>query len=217
MVCKTRGKGSYGNSPTQDQRKEPKPENNFKKKEKAISLCPNQLNHTIKGASSIGNSTYCELTTELYTHTHTHTHTLSLEPVWALIFLTGRGGLDTTFKKKNLFWLCCVVCEISVSWRGTEPRSLQWKHRILTTGPPGNSLDTCLNLNKTWAQHHFNLLLLSSHLDAKTLQLTDRGHMTRRLKAHRNTGNMLLGPTEDCRKWGIAEQPPQPGLLMKRK
>ena len=75
MVCKTRGKGSYGNSPTQDQRKEPKPENNFKKKEKAISLCPNQLNHTIKGASSIGNSTYCELTTELYTHTHTHTHT----------------------------------------------------------------------------------------------------------------------------------------------
>ena len=110
MVCKTRGKGSYGNSPTQDQRKEPKPENNFKKKEKAISLCPNQLNHTIKGASSIGNSTYCELTTELYTHTHTHTHTLSLEPVWALIFLTGRGGLDTTFKKKK--FILAVLCGV---------------------------------------------------------------------------------------------------------
>ena len=151
-------------------------------------------------------------------HTHTHTHTHSAWSPSEPLYSSQEGEVWTLhFKKKNLFWLCCVVCEISVSWRGTEPRSLQWKHRILTTGPPGNSLDTCLNLNKTWAQHHFNLLLLSSHLDAKTLQLTDRGHMTRRLKAHRNTGNMLLGPTEDCRKWGIAEQPPQPGLLMKRK
>ena len=203
MVCKTWGKGSCGNSPTQDQRKEPKSENNFKKKEKAISLCPNQLNHTIKGASSIGNSTYCELTTDC-----TYTHTLRLEPVCALIFLTGRGRLETTFFFffLILFGLCCVVCGISVSQLGTEPRSLQWKYWILTTGPPGNSLDSCLDWNKTWARHHFNLLC---HCSCFPPTLMPR-------PSHLQTDALWLGgsqdtwtletccwvPKKDCRKLG---------------
>ena len=37
------------------------------------------------------------------------------------------------------FWLCCVACGILVPWPGIEPGPQQWKHRVLTTGPPGNS------------------------------------------------------------------------------
>ena len=33
-----------------------------------------------------------------------------------------------------------IACRISVSWWEMEPRSPQWKHQVLTTGPPGNSL-----------------------------------------------------------------------------
>lgn len=43
----------------------------LKTKKKQLALCPNQPNHTIKGASSTGNSTYSELMTELCAQTHT--------------------------------------------------------------------------------------------------------------------------------------------------
>ena len=33
-----------------------------------------------------------------------------------------------------------VAYEILVPWLGIEPRLLQWKCQVLTTGPPGNSL-----------------------------------------------------------------------------
>ena len=35
-----------------------------------------------------------------------------------------------------LFWLCCLAYGILVHWAGIELR--QWKHQVLTTGPPGN-------------------------------------------------------------------------------
>ena len=40
------------------------------------------------------------------------------------------------------FWPCHTTCGISVPYPGIEPRSWQWKSRILTTRPPGISLFT---------------------------------------------------------------------------
>ena len=37
------------------------------------------------------------------------------------------------------FWPCQADCRISVPWLGIEPGPQQWKPRILTTRPPGNS------------------------------------------------------------------------------
>ena len=34
-------------------------------------------------------------------------------------------------------WLCHAACGILVTWPGTEPRPLNWEHRVLATGPPG--------------------------------------------------------------------------------
>ena len=42
----------------------------------------------------------------------------------------------------NLFliWgMHCEACGILVPWPGMNPRPLQWKHGVFTTGPPGNS------------------------------------------------------------------------------
>ena len=44
-------------------------------------------------------------------------------------------------------WKCSILftirevqfCGILVPWQGIEPESLQRKHGVLTTGPPGNS------------------------------------------------------------------------------
>ena len=44
------------------------------------------------------------------------------------------------FKIFSFFWLCHLACRILVPWPGTEPGPQQWKCRVLTTGPPGNSL-----------------------------------------------------------------------------
>ena len=38
------------------------------------------------------------------------------------------------------FWPHHSPCRILVLWPGIEPRPQQWKHRVLTTGPPGNFL-----------------------------------------------------------------------------
>ena len=40
-------------------------------------------------------------------------------------------------------WFICLFCgayRILVPWPGVEPRLTQWKHWVLTAGPPGNSL-----------------------------------------------------------------------------
>ena len=37
------------------------------------------------------------------------------------------------------FWPYCMACGISVPQPGIKPCPLQWKHRVLTTGPPGKS------------------------------------------------------------------------------
>ena len=40
---------------------------------------------------------------------------------------------------KYFFWLCCMAYGILVPRSGIEPGQWQWKHRVRTTGPPGNS------------------------------------------------------------------------------
>ena len=50
-----------------------------------------------------------------------------------------------------LFFVClllCVVCRILVPQPGIKLSPLQWKHQILTAGPPGSSFIHCnLNVN----------------------------------------------------------------------
>ena len=43
------------------------------------------------------------------------------------------------------FFFCHEACAILVPRPGIEPHPGQWKRRVLTTGPPGNSLAYCLN------------------------------------------------------------------------
>ena len=45
------------------------------------------------------------------------------------------------------FWSHCTTFGILVSWPRIKPVPLQWKHGILTTGPPGNSLSCLLDNN----------------------------------------------------------------------
>ena len=55
------------------------------------------------------------------------------------------------------FWPHSVAWGILVPWPGIEPVPLQWKHRVLTTGPPGNSQDEGFwvwgrGLTRAWKQ-----------------------------------------------------------------
>ena len=142
----------------------------------------------------------------IHTHTHTHTHTLSPEPVCALIFLTGRGGLDTIFFNKNfILAVLCGLWDLSFLTRDwtqvsavKAPNPKHWTTREF----PRHLLKLKQDMSPTSFQSSLLLLLLSSHLDAKTLQRTDRCHMTRRLKAHMNTGSMLLGSRGGLQKVG---------------
>ena len=45
------------------------------------------------------------------------------------------------------FWLCHVVCGILLSRSGRNLCPLQWNHRALTTGLPGNSLHSSNEAN----------------------------------------------------------------------
>ena len=40
-----------------------------------------------------------------------------------------------------IFWPYPGACRILIPWPGIEPVPLHWKHRVLTTGPPGKSLE----------------------------------------------------------------------------
>ena len=42
------------------------------------------------------------------------------------------------------FWPGHAACGILVPWPGSNPHSLQWKRRVLTTGPPGKPLSPIL-------------------------------------------------------------------------
>ena len=61
-----------------------------------------------------------------------------------------------------VLWPCLMACGISVLQPGIEPGPRQWKHRILTTSPPGNSLMLGLSLFKF--KFLPALLMDSSHL-----------------------------------------------------
>ena len=43
-------------------------------------------------------------------------------------------------------WLCHTACRILIPSPGTTVSSLQWKHGVLTTGPPGKSLTFFINV-----------------------------------------------------------------------
>ena len=57
-----------------------------------------------------------------YFFIHAHLQTLLLK--WIILFL---------------FWPGHTACGILVAWAGTEPEPRQWRHKVLTSGPPGNS------------------------------------------------------------------------------
>ena len=63
-------------------------------------------------------------------------------------FLVFKNNIKTG-RHDNLFllfiWLYCVACGIFVLWPRIEPRPWQWKHRVLTTGPPGNSQEMIIS------------------------------------------------------------------------
>ena len=61
-----------------------------------------------------------------------------------------------------VLWPCLTACGISVLQPGIEPGPWQWKHRILTTSPPGNSL--MLGFITFQIQISSPLLVDSSHL-----------------------------------------------------
>ena len=54
-------------------------------------------------------------------------------------------GLSSFFKKKFflIFWPCNMACGILVPWPGIEVGSQKYKHCVLTTGQPGNSICCC--------------------------------------------------------------------------
>lgn len=75
-------------------------------------------------------------------------------------------------------------------------------------------LDTCSGWNKgwTWLWHHFHLSLpqppLSSHPDAKTLQLTDSRYTTRGFQAHVSTWEHAARFPRAIQGWEITELTP---------
>ena len=59
--------------------------------------------------------------------------------------------------KKNFFWLHCTALWDLSSPTSIERGPLQWKHRVLTTEPPGNSL-LLLFYSQSFHEDHFLLL-----------------------------------------------------------
>ena len=63
-------------------------------------------------------------------------------------FLVFKNNIKTG-QSDHLFllfiWLYWVACGLFVLWPGIEPRPWQWKHRTLTTGPPGNSQEMIIS------------------------------------------------------------------------
>ena len=94
------------------------------------------------------------------THTCLHLFSLSCVPSWrvrlhvtcASHFLHGLGTFTCTHGslfKKSLFYcifflLCCIACRILVLWPGVSLSPLQWKHRVVTTGPAEKFLGVTL-------------------------------------------------------------------------
>ena len=57
-----------------------------------------------------------------------------------LIELYTSNVLNVNYASIFIFWPRCTARRILVPRPGTEPGPQQWKHRVLTTGPPGNCL-----------------------------------------------------------------------------
>ena len=91
-------------------------------------------------------SNFC-ITQELVTNTESRPHSKSLH--LNLHFNKFTWGSICTQKIGKYCCVFCLfgffghaVCGILVPQSGVEPIPLQWKHGVLTTGPPGNSLES---------------------------------------------------------------------------
>ena len=54
--------------------------------------------------------------------------------------------------------LCCSVSRILVPPPATEPQPQQWEHRVLNTGPPGNSLLCYCLISQTMVERKIKYL-----------------------------------------------------------
>ena len=102
-----------------------------------------------------------------------------LEPVSPAL----AGGLSTTAPPGkplilffNFFWLCHEAWGMLVSDQGSNPGPQQWKHWVLTTGPPGSSqrppiLACALYVFRPNVTLFFNLVLCLPHLKGKILHV----------------------------------------------
>ena len=74
--------------------------------------------------------------------------------------------LETRYTSWHLFYFCFLsrlhgLWDLSSPIRDQNPCSLQWKHRVLTIGPLGTSLVSCLNVDEKlkgwWPQINIGL------------------------------------------------------------
>ena len=59
--------------------------------------------------------------------------------IWSNITLSVSEGALGFFLFVLFFQPCCTASRIFVPQPGIEPGPCEWKHQVLTTGPPGNS------------------------------------------------------------------------------
>ena len=75
--------------------------------------------------------------------------------------------LHTSSHLIYFFWPCHTACGILVPQPWIEPGPRQWKHRVLTTGPPGNSpihlifLMHLLQTSEFFILKHFNMHVIN--------------------------------------------------------
>ena len=119
-------------------------------------------------------------------------------------------SLTTDFQNKNLciYKVCrthnlqiinhtqsyfCPACRILVSLPGIEPRPQQWKHRVLTTGPQGNSHTIPVIVSSREPADSRRLFLTLAELSY--LQLTCGCSLTRILQRQLHPNQLILFPT----------------------
>ena len=77
--------------------------------------------------------------THTHPHTHTHLHPDFLPPVsFTIVYPT---CFNRYFFFSNFFGCHMQLAGSQFLDQGSNPGPQQWKHRVLTTGPPGNSRD----------------------------------------------------------------------------
>ena len=68
--------------------------------------------------------------------------------------------LFCSLRKMSHEWHMGNSLQILVPWAGIEPTPWQWKHRVLTTGLPGNSLDYILSIVRARVSLLFSVVMV---------------------------------------------------------